>query len=534
MANCTEAKVDSGLGCVDGSAFQICNNARDDNFRSFVGCCKSTPAFTDKSEYGCKQNEILDATYNKVDGLQPQPRCVNTQVQAADRTWRNCKREPQPAANNDGSARYIGCCDTACNTDPSFRCPPNQKGWAGFADRDSLNSFLREYGKPTSTSITPSPSNTSSTAQNAPTTSPDGTPSSSNSTGSQGADQPKSSGLSDGGVAGIAIGCVLGGLLLGGLAAILFFRRRKQRRQRRAPQPEPDHVQVPYVPGKECDHLSSQPIAARHDGEDDVRLSQFLLSPTPDNEIVSGLRSLDTLVRQHVENNYHLQPVQQSPKSLAQALVALGLPSEPQGQRGPDDVARLAVDARTRSAALQHVITRVALQSSTLSVGSGTAPVSMLPPSVAMFAHSVPATERHRGNAEAVSIAMTKWRQLSAFLLHSQRSERTPLRLPEDDGGAAAQQAQQLARELKGFLGVFVARGSAQQETHLCQVLVECARFGYLLFSQRAEYRFNYEGRSGGRQGGGVVVCPGLERVSDGEGRRLSKPHVLSAPVEDS
>lgn len=127
----------------------------------------------------------------------------------------------------------------------------------------------------------------------------------------------------------------------------------------------------------------------------------------------------------------------------------------------------------------------------------------------------------------AVSIAMTKWHQLSAFLLHPHRSERTPLMLLEEEDGVVSQRAQQLARELNRFLDAFLARGR-EQETHLRQVLAECARFGYLLFSQRAEYQFNCD-----RQGGGIVVCPGLERVSDGEGRRLSKPHVLAAPVED-
>lgn len=399
MANCTVA-VGSGLGCADGSAFQICNNARDDDFRSFVGCCKSPPAFTDKSQYGCSQTEIVNATYNKVEELQPRPHCVDARVQANDQTWRNCRREPQPVANNDNSARYIGCCDTACNADPLFRCPQQEMGWAWFPDRDSFNSFLRNYGKPSSTSITPSPSQTSSTAQNAPTTSPDGTPRSSNSTGSQTSAPTERSRLSDGSVAGIAIGCVLGGLLLGGLAAILFFRRGKQRRQLRAPQP--DHVQIPYVPGKERDQFS-QPIAVRLDGDHDVQLNQFLLNPSPDNEIVADLRSLDALLRQHVENNYHLQPVQQSPQSLAQALISLGLSDPAHGQRSPDDTARLAIDPRTRLAALQHVIARVALQSSTLSVGAGAALVSMLPPSVAMFAQSVPATERHRGNAEGQS-----------------------------------------------------------------------------------------------------------------------------------
>ncbi|KAK7946351.1 uncharacterized protein PG986_010672 [Apiospora aurea] len=303
---------------------------------------------------------------------------------------------------------------------------------------------------------------------------------------------------------------------------MVFFRRRKQVR---TPRPDPAHVQVPYIPGKERDLPQS---TAASGGGEDVQLSQFLLSPNPDNEIVSDLRSLDALIRQHVENNYHLQPVQQSPKSLAQTLLALGFSDQSQGQRGPDDIARLAIDSRTRPVALQHIITRVALKSSTLSVGSGTELASMLPPSVALFAQSVPATERHRGNAEAVSIAITMWRQLSAFLLHPERSERTSLQFTED---GVAQQAQQLARELNRFLHAFASR-SSEQETHLRQVLAECARFGYLLFSQRAEYRFNYD--RAGREGGVIVVCPGLERVSDGEGRKLSKPQVLAAPVEDA
>ncbi|KAK7949560.1 hypothetical protein PG996_000148 [Apiospora saccharicola] len=430
--------------------------------------------------------------------------------------WRDCRK----SGDKEGTPRYIGCCNTPCGSaDASFRCPQDQSGWLVFTEQAVLDDFIQEHGissSPTGTATSaPPPSSTAATTATSPEETSSGPiPPSAN--------QTKSPGLATGSAVGLAIGCVVAGLLLGGLAAILFFRRRRQRHRT----PQAEHVQVPYAAGKERD-LPPQPVAANGNG-DHVQLSQFLLSPSPDNEIVSGLQALNALVRQHVENNYHLQPVQQSPKSLAQALLALGF-SDLQGRRSPDDIARLALDARTRPTALQHVIMRVALRSSTMSGGSGTTTSSMLPPSVALFAHSVPATERHRGNAEAVSIAMTKWRQLSAFLLHPHRSERTPLVLPEDKDGVVAQQAQQLARELDRFLGAFVARNS-EQEAHLRQVLAECARFGYLLFSQRAEYRFDHEGRQGG---GGTVVCPGLERVSDGEGRTLAQPHVLAAPVED-
>lgn len=128
---------------------------------------------------------------------------------------------------------------------------------------------------------------------------------------------------------------------------------------------------------------------------------------------------------------------------------------------------------------------------------------------------------------------MTKWRQLSAFLLHENRSERTPLAPPEE---ATAQQAQQLARELNRFLEPFVLRDrdgelGYDQESHLQQVLTECARFGYVLFSQPSEYRFDYDDQ--GRLGG-LVLCPGLERVSDEEGRRYATPQVLASPMKDA
>lgn len=128
-----------------------------------------------------------------------------------------------------------------------------------------------------------------------------------------------------------------------------------------------------------------------------------------------------------------------------------------------------------------------------------------------------------------MATAITKWRQLSAFLLHPNRSDRTPLTPPEE---ATAQQAQQLAVELNQFLESFALRDcerNSEQEKHLRQVLVECARFGYLLFSQPFEYRFDFDDL--GRLAG-IVVCPGLERVSDDEGRTYSTPQVLAAPVE--
>ncbi|KAK7996570.1 hypothetical protein PG989_004610 [Apiospora arundinis] len=451
---------------------------------------------------------LRNATYNGNLGWDvPQLACIDSNKNPQSNAWRNCKAVEK--ARNDSQSHFFGCCQSDACVEGDI-CALGKMGSARFSNSKNQEEFLRIFGPSTwssSPSSPPSPSATVGTS-----TPPDGN-TASTSSGPTG--QAKTPEIAAGSAAGIAIGCAVAGLVLGALAAFFLLRRRRRRTA------QPEQVHMSYAPGK------GEDLAHSMAGGDNMQLSEFLLSPKPDNEIVSDLRALDSLIRQHVENNYHLHPIQQSPKSLAQALTTLGLSGH--SQRSPDDIARLTIDARTRVAALQHVITRVALQSTTLSSGSG-ALVSMLPPSVAAFMHSVPATERHRGNAEAMSTAMTKWRQLSAFLLHPNRSDRTPL-LPSEEG--TAPQAQQLAKELNRFLETFVVRGrelNYEQENHLSQVLAECARFGYLLFSQPAEYRFNYD--SHGRRGG-IVVCPGLERVADGEGRQYSKPQVLSAPVED-
>jgi hypothetical protein len=129
----------------------------------------------------------------------------------------------------------------------------------------------------------------------------------------------------------------------------------------------------------------------------------------------------------------------------------------------------------------------------------------------------------------AVNTAFTKWRQLSAFLLHPNRSDRTPL-IPSEDTNT--QQAQQLTAALNGFLEPFVLANDREsrfeQENHLREVIVECAEFGYVLFSQPTEYKFRYDGDG---RSNVIVVSPGLEKVTDETGRRYQSPHILAPPV---
>ena len=60
---------------------------------------------------------------------------------------------------------------------------------------------------------------------------------------------------------------------------------------------------------------------------------------------------------------------------------------------------------------------------------------------------------------------------------------------------------------------------------HLQAVAVECAKFGYVLFSHPADWTTIYvEEASSGRS---LVVCPGLDKISDVSGEKRSPVRVV-------
>lgn len=128
-------------------------------------------------------------------------------------------------------------------------------------------------------------------------------------------------------------------------------------------------------------------------------LDQFLPVPKSDRELAGELQSLGYLIQQHVEDNYHLSPVEQRAESLSQDLVDLG-PGDGEGTLPkPDQLAAMAEDPDTRFAALQHVIARVIFESLTVrSAGK----ISMLPPSVSSLVRGMPPCEKHIGNPEGI------------------------------------------------------------------------------------------------------------------------------------
>ncbi|KAF6834596.1 hypothetical protein CPLU01_04881 [Colletotrichum plurivorum] len=327
-----------------------------------------------------------------------------------------------------------------------------------------------------------------------------------------------STGASAGAIAGAAVGCLIAGLLIGALAAFFVFRKKNRDRGIHTPT---ELTHITDIPGPKS---LGPPPPASHDN--DIQLSQFLLDATPDKEIAGELQSLGELVQQHVESNYHLHPVQASPQALAPVLQSLGLANL--SGLAPEAIAALCIDPKTRQIGLRHVISVMIFGSTEFNSPSR---FSMLPASVASLTHSMPPVEPRGGDAQATSLALSRWRSLTTFLLHPSRSQRLPLSPIEAE---VAPQAQNLAAALNTYLHHFVPADQGrqhQQLDHLQLVILECTKLGYEILSQPSDWRFVYTADDAGAAGGrAVVVCPGLDKLTSKDGKAYRPPHRKAAP----
>ncbi|KAI3343550.1 hypothetical protein F4824DRAFT_507384 [Ustulina deusta] len=319
----------------------------------------------------------------------------------------------------------------------------------------------------------------------------------------------KSLGLSNETVAGISTATALTGAILGVVAGFFLGRRRKKR----PPPPE-------YVAYSDRE----KELAASPTTTNTRQLDQFLLDPTPDTTLARELRCLNDLIQQHAEMHYHLHPVQLESSQLQQPLRDLGI------ERGHAPaiakIASLALEPRTRLSSIRYVITKAALESTMI---GGSACVSLLPPMVSIASQTFPLFEDDTLRYEATELAIARWRQLSAFLLHPDRNQCKPLEPSED---TSTRQAQKLTVALIRFLQPFISNDREEryeQENHLREVIAECATFGYVIFSQPSEYRFRFESDEGLNA---IVVCPGLDKLIDEDGRHYKYPlPQIVAPV---
>ncbi|WAO93274.1 Hypothetical protein NCS54_01081500 [Fusarium falciforme] len=344
----------------------------------------------------------------------------------------------------------------------------------------------------TSPSTTVIPSTSTDTSANSSTDSSTSSISSSPSHSSTSVSAPSSgngsSRHSTGALAGAAVGCAIGGILIGLVAAWLLFRRRRRGQD-----------DIKTVPHDNPRAFATVEKPSPTVSDDSTPLNHLLLDATPDREIEAELQALGHLIDQHVEKYYHLDPVTDV-STLSDHLAPLG-----DFPHGTEAIAGVCAKPMSRQTGLRHVISQVVFKS--LDIYSHGA-FSMLPAPLSTFLDSMPSH-----NATAQSAALSEWRRLSAFLLHPSPYERTPLPISE---AALSPQALALATRLNAFLHHFVGTSHSAQTDHLQAVIIECTKLGYVILSQPQDWRFVFE------KGNSVVVRPGLDKG----GRRVVEPEV--------
>ncbi|KAJ4135967.1 hypothetical protein NW768_003573 [Fusarium equiseti] len=321
-------------------------------------------------------------------------------------------------------------------------------------------------------------------------------------------------GIQGGAVAGVVIGCLIAGLALGLVVAFILFRRRRNN----STSPDFIAVEPQYAEPKHGPQVSVTPSG--HDAE----LSQFLLDATPDKEIQAELSSLSELIYQHVETYYHGPQVQATSAEVAQSLVNIGYSPELSGTQ-PEAVAAICLDSKTSQVGLRHVLSHVIFRGLDFNSGGN---LSMLPLVVAVMAR-----ENHPESTDspAIALARSRWRSLSALLLHPNPTERTPLPVSTDE---APSKAYSLANKLNTLLQIFVAQDHASrqdQTSHLQAVILECTKLGHVLLSQPGDWGFVFSNKPTVMDRVHmIVVCPGLERLSHNDGTRYRSAKEVAAP----
>lgn len=325
-------------------------------------------------------------------------------------------------------------------------------------------------------------------------------------------------------IIGIALGSFGAGLSLAGFVWGLFFFLRRKRRSK------PDNH--PILPDKATSETpvsfprplegktthSSVLAAGRSPG---LTLHSYLLDGPGDSEVGSEFHDLEFLLKSHVEDCYHEKPVSYGLASIKQSLEGLGLDEWTQEQ-----IAKSSLDPRQRHAAIRSFMSRVIFSALDIQSISGH---SLLPPEVVAFVKALPPTVKSQSPGSPTTQVLDMWRRCSAFLLHEDRQERTLLPPPQ----GSQWQVKELQRALDKFLVHFLDEHTQVRQNQgedLNAVIQEFVKFGYAVFSHSCSWRYSFEAEHT-CWSKGIVIMPGLERLTRRNGEVLEKPEVVVPPL---
>ncbi|KAF1851561.1 uncharacterized protein K460DRAFT_391810 [Cucurbitaria berberidis CBS 394.84] len=301
-------------------------------------------------------------------------------------------------------------------------------------------------------------------------------------------------GLSDGVVAGVAIGTFVAGLLIAG-AIFFIMLRRQTKRQSSAAAYQMHHFpsNVATMPPGKGPTVDASAVASSID--------DLLPQPVADETIKDELSKIRDNIKNHARTYYQSTPISVAgihETGLRDLATATGV--------SPSALGSALSNSTTRQDALRLVLGWVVLSKTT-----GEHDVSLLPAELSRFVTSIPGRD---GSDTIQSTLYSKWKTITGVLLHQRFGKNTP-------GPDRAQNFENIIAELDSVLAPFVEASldSVQRHKNLNMILTRTANFAFLLFSQPGSFHFDFSSGYGG-----LIAFPALVQTISDKGQVL-RPH---------
>ncbi|KAH0844993.1 hypothetical protein FOPE_09613 [Fonsecaea pedrosoi] len=427
---------------------------------------------------------------------------------------------PDTQVSSSDNASNAASSSTTTSTSPSdFSEPSASSAPAASTETDTDN--IPALFTSTSSSLTASiPSSTLTTTNASPSPS-------SGATGTPQTLQPTASNhLSDGAIAGVAIGCAALGALLALILMILL-----RRRQSKSPSKHhKTHSRLAHKslrsdkdPDKSLVRSNIAPVAA----QPDVNVDAFLPQQTDDATVKQRVLLLFDQIELHVDNYYSEQPVQLTADEQNE-LSRFGTPELPM------PLGALLETSHRKVTVIKHCLAYHAVQLVTPSHSSD----CILPYEVSnMLLLATP-----KPNDRNFHLALSRWRMLTAYLRPDIFDGKE---LPESATAATADQDAHLYTLAQAFSDRFAAfsqpHNAEQKVKHLAEVLRTAVRMALWLYAQPATFRFDWgpgpappPDTAAARRATTptVVTVPSLVKTHDGMGREIQPAQIIQLLVK--
>ncbi len=217
------------------------------------------------------------------------------------------------------------------------------------------------------------------------------------------------SGISPGAAAGIGIGTFIAGVVLTFLGFCLFLMlKKKNPRNGRSRHRHHSSRGVAYYHDNETPMKDMATSVTQQEVGNDMKIERILLEPVSGSDIKTDMMTIGDQIRQHVDNNYHLQPVNHTSAKLSETLA----PYRYESSTGinHEHLSSLLRDVRTRHAAIRHLISWIIFSRIALTSDTDT---SLLPPYITAFLRKIPQPEKSPGSREGKLFSSTTFLRLS-------------------------------------------------------------------------------------------------------------------------